>query len=103
MENAIPLQGEGEQSTKFGGPCPYWLQPPLCCTFENVFPAGAGVGVAGGAGSGGGGLFEAASCSCWCLSNSLVCESVKGKIKLSRTRRVPGIDAEPLPQLPRRG
>src|SRR3979411_997010 len=33
----MPSQGEGEQSTKFGGPCPYWFQPPLCCTFENDF------------------------------------------------------------------
>jgi hypothetical protein len=54
IQNEIPLQGEGEQSTKFGGPWPYALQPPLCCTWENEFPPlGAGLG---GAGLGGGGV-----------------------------------------------
>jgi len=38
MEKVIPSQGEGEQSTKLGGPWPYCPQPPLRCTFENELP-----------------------------------------------------------------
>jgi hypothetical protein len=29
IQKEMPSQGEGEQSTKFGGPCPYTPQPPL--------------------------------------------------------------------------
>jgi hypothetical protein len=37
MENETPLHGEGEQSTKLGGPCPNWAQPPAFCTLEKDF------------------------------------------------------------------
>jgi hypothetical protein len=43
MENAIPSQGDGEQSTKFGGPCPNCPHPPALCSSENVFPLGGGL------------------------------------------------------------
>ena len=33
----MPSQGEGEQSTKSGGPCPYDAHPELCWRFENEF------------------------------------------------------------------
>jgi hypothetical protein len=38
IENEIPSQGDGEQSTKFGGPCPYCPQPPAFCKFPNEVP-----------------------------------------------------------------
>src|ERR1700733_5964791 len=38
IEKVMPSQGEGEQSTKFGGPCPYWPHPPLCCRLLKEFP-----------------------------------------------------------------
>jgi hypothetical protein len=42
----MPSQGDGEQSTKFGGPCPNCPHPPLCCKFENELCAlAAGTGV----------------------------------------------------------
>jgi hypothetical protein len=63
MEKSIPLQGAGEQSTKFGGPCPYCAQPPDAWRFENAFPPlesllGCGILGAGLLGGGllGGGL-----------------------------------------------
>src|SRR5437588_5801590 len=34
----MPLHGDGEQSTKSGGPCPNWPQPPAFCTLENDLP-----------------------------------------------------------------
>src|SRR5258707_1958714 len=34
----MPSQGEGEQSLKLGGPCPYCPHPLLCCKLENDFP-----------------------------------------------------------------
>src|SRR5712671_4041100 len=93
MEKAAPLQGEGGQSTKFGGPCPYWLQPPLCCTFENEFPAGAG-----GAGAGGAGLFETAICKGCCLDSPLESETEREKLKFPLALGVP----EMVPELPTR-
>src|SRR5580693_2755685 len=54
IENEIPSHGEGEQSTKFGGPCPYWAHPPLFCRFPSTVPVGAGLGGGGGAGGGAG-------------------------------------------------
>ena len=60
IEKEIPLQGEGEQSTKSGGPWPNWLQPLLLCKFENelsplpVLGAGDAGGGAGDAGAGAG-------------------------------------------------
>jgi hypothetical protein len=62
IEKEIPSQGEGEQSTKFGGPWPYWLHPALCCKFESEDPpleatgdvVAVGEGVFGGGVAGGG-------------------------------------------------
>jgi hypothetical protein len=39
IEKVIPSQGEGEQSTKSGGPWPYCPHPVLCCRLEKEFPA----------------------------------------------------------------
>ncbi len=96
MEKATPLQGEGEQSTKFGGPCPNWLQPPLCCTFENEVPpfcptGGVGAGGAGGGGAGAGvvGLFETVICKDCCLDSPLESETEMAKAKLPLALGVP--------------
>src|SRR5947209_17091034 len=48
MENEIPSHGDGEQSTKFGGPWPNWPHPGLFCRFENEVPLPPAVGVGGG-------------------------------------------------------
>jgi hypothetical protein len=78
MEKSIPLQGAGEQSTKFGGPCPYCPQPPDAWRFESAFPPvelllgcgllGAGllgVGLAGGGLLGGGVVGAGALAAVW--------------------------------------
>ena len=93
----MPLQGEGEQSTKFGGPCPNWLQPPLCCTFENELPPPDVVG-AGGAGGGGAGLLETVICKGCCLDSPLESETETAKVKLPLALGVP----EMVPELPPR-
>jgi hypothetical protein len=42
----MPSHGDGEQSTKFGGPCPNCSHPPLCCKFESELSAlAAAIGV----------------------------------------------------------
>src|SRR5437764_14136900 len=51
IENSIPLQGEGEQSTKFGGTCPYWPHPCALCKWSSDFPESLlplGAGLLGG-------------------------------------------------------
>jgi len=60
MEKEIPSHGEGEQSTKFGGPWPYWPHPPLACKSEREVPllaALVGVGLVGVGGVGEVGAF----------------------------------------------
>ncbi len=91
MEKATPLQGEGEQSTKFGGPCPNWLQPPLCCTFENEFPPFCPPGGVGGGGAGAGvvGLLETVICKGCCLDSPLESETEMAKLKFPLALGVP--------------
>src|SRR5215472_620373 len=113
MEKAIPLQGEGEQSTKLGGPCPYWFQPPELCKFESWVPVlpllllGVGVdgagddgggfdggGFAGGGDGGAGGELGAGGCATLicndcCLKSSLASETVTPKLKLPAPVGVP--------------
>jgi hypothetical protein len=89
----MPLQGEGEQSTKFGGPCPNWLQPPLCCTFENELPPPDVVG-AGGAGAGGAGLLETVICKGCCLVSPLESETEMAKLNIPLALGVPEMAPE---------
>jgi hypothetical protein len=86
MEKEIPLHGEGEQSTKFGGPCPNWLQPPLCCTFKNEFPAFCPPGAVG---AGVGGLFDTVICKDCCLDNPLESKTEIAKLKVPLALGVP--------------
>src|SRR6267143_1216582 len=80
MEKAIPLQGEGEQSTKSGGPCPNWFQPPLRCTLEKEFapfcPLGAG-------------LFDTVICKDCCFDVPLESETESAKLKVPLALGVP--------------
>jgi len=112
IENSIPSHGEGEQSTKLGGPCPYWLQPPLLCRFESWFPllplvlgdgldgggdeggGFAGGGFAGGGDGGGGGAGWAGGCatlicSDFWLEAPFESETVTPKLKLPAPDGVP--------------
>ena len=86
----MPLQGEGEQSTKFGGPCPNWLQPPLCWTFENELPplCPAG-GVGEGAGAGGAAALDTVICKGCCLDSPLESETEMAKLKFPLALGVP--------------
>jgi len=95
IEKEIPLHGDGEQSTKFGGPWPYWLQPPLCCKFENEFPP---LPVLGGVGAGevGGGVpvvvaSATAICSDCSLEFPLESETETPKLKFPLAVGVPEI------------
>src|ERR1700716_4537172 len=95
MEKAMRWQCEGEQSTKFGGPCPNWLQPPLCCTFENEGPAFCPAGgVGGGAGAGGAGLFDTVICKGCCLDSPLESETERAKLKVPLALGVPEMAPE---------
>ena len=73
IENEMPSQGEGEPSTKFGGPWPYWPRPPVVCKFERTLPLGGGEGDEGGLvgggfpGAGGVGGVPLAALRCWTL------------------------------------
>src|ERR1700719_4602045 len=107
IEKEIPSQGEGEQSTKFGGPWPYWLHPPLCCKFESEVPpletgdvGVVGDGVFGGGVAGGGlvgaGLVAAAALatvttSVCSLDAPLESETETPKLKLPLVVGVPEI------------
>ena len=102
----MPSQGEGEQSTKFGGPCPYCPHPPALCKFENEFPLGGGfdAGGAGGGEDGGGGeeggggvgaggaavaACATAICIPFCVDTPLASETVIPKLKFPDTVGVP--------------
>src|SRR5579871_2977873 len=118
IENSIPSHGEGEQSTKLGGPCPYWLQPPELCKFESWFPLfppllGAGFdggggdgggfdggGFAGGGDGGAGGAGGCATliCSDCCFESPLESETVTPKLKSPAPLGVPAT----LPEVPLR-
>jgi hypothetical protein len=82
----MPSQGEGEQSTKFGGPCPNWFQPPLRCRFENEFPPFCPPGVVG---AGVIGLLETVICNGCCLDTPLESETEMAKLKLPLALGVP--------------
>src|ERR1700716_1997860 len=90
----MPSQGEGEQSTKFGGPCPYWFQPPLRCTFENDFPPFC-AGVVGAVGAA---LLDTVICKGCCLDCPLESETARPKLKLPLVPGVPEI----VPEVPLR-
>lgn len=77
----MPSQGEGEQSTKFGGPCPCCLQPPLCCTLENDFPPFCTTGVVE--------LLDTVICNDCCLDAPLESETEMAKLKLPLAPGIP--------------
>src|SRR6476646_11245151 len=82
MEKSIPLQGAGEQSTKFGGPCPYCAQPPDAWRFENAFPpleSLLGCGILG-AGLLGGGLLGGGLLGGGLLGGGLVRGGLRGRL-----------------------
>src|ERR1700733_9729777 len=91
IEKVMLSQGEGEQSTKLGGRCPYWPQPPLCCKLVNEFPAAGGAGGAGGVG----GAEAAGAATVICPGCSLDCslgsETARPKVKLPAVLGVPEI------------
>src|SRR5579872_7272703 len=99
IENSIPSQGEGEQSTKFGGPCPYCPQPPTFCKFVRAvppleFPLGAGLGAGAGLGTGAGagagaGACAIAICNDCCLESPLASETDTPKLKFPAAVGIP--------------
>jgi len=89
IEKEIPSHGEGEQSTKFGGPWPYLTHPLLLCKFESEvppLPGLVGVGEVGAVGASA--TFRARVCS---LDAPVESETETLKLKLPLAVGVPEI------------